>query len=67
MVVVSQPVWLRSPRQVSAEEYQEFYRTTFRMYDEPLNHTHFSLEGQVRPSGRLRRIKPGQQGPWLAG
>lgn len=40
-------MWLRSPRQVSLEEYQEFYRTTFRMYDEPLNHTHFSLEGQV--------------------
>lgn len=44
-------MWLRSPRQVSLEEYQEFYRTTFRMYDEPLNHTHFSLEGQVRQAG----------------
>jgi molecular chaperone HtpG len=43
----TKPIWLRPPRSVTPEEYQEFYRTTFRMYDEPLNHTHFSLEGQV--------------------
>ena len=43
----TKPIWLRAPRSVTPEEYQDFYRTTFRMYDEPLNHTHFSLEGQV--------------------
>lgn len=43
----TKPIWLRQPRQVTPDEYQEFYRTTFRMYDEPLNYTHFSLEGQV--------------------
>jgi heat shock protein beta len=43
----TKPIWLRPPRQVTPEEYKEFYRTTFRMFDEPLNYTHFSLEGQV--------------------
>jgi len=43
----TKPIWLRSPKQVTVDEYQEFYRTTFRMFDEPLNYTHFSLEGQV--------------------
>ena len=28
-------------------EYTEFYKSTFRAYDEPLAKTHFSLEGQV--------------------
>jgi len=42
------PVWLRSPKEVSEEEYSEFYKSAFRSaYDEPQAHTHFALEGQV--------------------
>jgi len=42
------PIWLRSPREVSEDEYQEFYKTAFRNgYDIPMKHTHFVLEGQV--------------------
>jgi len=41
------PVWLRKPADVKEEEYTEFYKSTFRAYEEPLAHTHFSLEGQV--------------------
>jgi len=42
------PIWLRSPREVSEEEYEEFYKTAFRnSYDKPMKHTHFVLEGQV--------------------
>jgi len=37
---------LPSP-QVNETEYTEFYKSTFRAYDEPMAKTHFSLEGQV--------------------
>ena len=33
---------------MSKEEYDEFYKTTFKAYDTPDAYTHFSLEGQVR-------------------
>jgi len=35
------------PKQVTAEQYEEFYRTTFKAFDKPLTLSHFSLEGQV--------------------
>lgn len=42
------PVWLRSPREVTEEEYKEFYKTAFKSsYDDPMKSTHFVLEGQV--------------------
>ncbi|MGK3758510.1 MAG: molecular chaperone HtpG [Bacillariaceae sp.] len=42
------PIWLRSPREVSDDEYQEFYKTAFKSsYDTPMKSTHFVLEGQV--------------------
>jgi len=41
------PIWLRSPKDVNATEYTDFYKSTFRAYDEPVAKTHFSLEGQV--------------------
>ena len=42
------PIWLRSPKDVTEEEYGEFYKAAFRnSYDEPMKHTHFVLEGQV--------------------
>ena len=33
--------------QVNDTEYEAFYKSTFRAYDTPMAHTHFSLEGQV--------------------
>jgi len=42
-----QPIWMRAPSKVTAEQYEEFYRTTFKAYDKPLTLSHFSLEGQV--------------------
>jgi heat shock protein beta len=45
----SKPVWLRPPREVTEEEYQDFYRSAFRgTYDIPMKYTHFVLEGQVQ-------------------
>ena len=41
------PIWMRSPRDVKDEEYAEFYKSTFKAWDELAAHTHFSLEGQV--------------------
>ncbi|KAL3769706.1 hypothetical protein ACHAWU_005754 [Discostella pseudostelligera] len=44
----NKPIWLRSPSDVTEEEYKDFYQSAFRAsYDEPLAHTHFSLEGQI--------------------
>lgn len=41
------PIWMRNPRDVKDEEYAEFYKSTFKAWDELAAHTHFSLEGQV--------------------
>lgn len=44
----NKPIWLRSPSEVTDEEYKDFYQSAFRAtYDEPQAHTHFSLEGQI--------------------
>ncbi|EKX42297.1 hypothetical protein GUITHDRAFT_95701 [Guillardia theta CCMP2712] len=42
-----QPLWMRPPSQVTAEQYEEFYKSTFKAFDKPLTLSHFSLEGQV--------------------
>ena len=50
----AKPIWLRSPREVEEEEYQDFYKSAFRnSYDEPMRHTHFVLEGQVEAKAVL--------------
>lgn len=42
------PIWLRSPKEVTADEYKDFYKSAFRSgYDDPMKYTHFVLEGQV--------------------
>jgi molecular chaperone HtpG len=42
------PVWLRSPKDVTEDEYKEFYKGAFRnSYDDPMKYSHFILEGQV--------------------
>jgi len=44
----TKPLWLRSPKEVTDEEYTEFYKTAFKSaYDEPMAHSHFVLEGSV--------------------
>jgi len=44
---VAKPLWMRPPKEVTDEEYAEFYKTAFKQYDTPAAHVHFSLEGQV--------------------
>merc|ERR1712066_12426 len=41
------PIWLRNPDVVNGSEYSEFYKTTFKAFDEPLSTTHFKVEGQI--------------------
>ncbi|KAG6570938.1 Heat shock protein 90-6, mitochondrial, partial [Cucurbita argyrosperma subsp. sororia] len=43
----TQPIWLRNPKEVSTEEYNEFYRKTSNEYLDPLASSHFTTEGEV--------------------
>ncbi|GMH01828.1 hypothetical protein Nepgr_003667 [Nepenthes gracilis] len=43
----TKPIWMRSPKDVQKEEYDEFYKKTFNEFLDPLAHTHFTTEGEV--------------------
>ncbi|XP_059662890.1 heat shock protein 90-6, mitochondrial-like isoform X2 [Cornus florida] len=43
----TQPIWLRNPKEVTTEEYNEFYKNTFNEYLDPLASSHFTTEGEV--------------------
>ena len=43
----NKPIWVRSPKEVEAPAYAEFFKTTFREFMDPLAHTHFSIEGDI--------------------
>ncbi|CAK9180403.1 unnamed protein product [Ilex paraguariensis] len=43
----TKPIWLRNPKEVTTEEYNEFYKKTFNEYLEPLASSHFTTEGEV--------------------
>ncbi|XP_065879757.1 heat shock protein 90-5, chloroplastic [Euphorbia lathyris] len=43
----TKPIWMRSPKEVEKEEYQEFYKKAFNEFLEPLAYTHFTTEGEV--------------------
>ena len=47
VVNTKKPLWLRSPKDCTEEEYKEFYRQTFNAYDAPSAYSHFSVEGNV--------------------
>ncbi|KAL1561013.1 heat shock protein 90-6, mitochondrial [Salvia divinorum] len=65
----TQPIWLRNPKEVAKEDYNEFYKKTFNDYLEPLASSHFTTEGEVEfrsilyvpsmtPSGKDDMINP---------
>ncbi|PON80705.1 Heat shock protein Hsp90 family [Parasponia andersonii] len=65
----TQPIWLRSPKDVTTEEYNEFYKKTFNEYLDPLASSHFTTEGEVEfrsilyipaisPSGKDDLVNP---------
>ncbi|KAH0461531.1 hypothetical protein IEQ34_009106 [Dendrobium chrysotoxum] len=43
----TKPIWMRNPKEVEKEEYNEFYKKTFNEFLDPLAHTHFTTEGEV--------------------
>lgn len=49
----NKPIWLRSPKEVTKEEYDGFFKTTFREFLDPLTHSHFNVEGTIEFKGIL--------------
>jgi molecular chaperone HtpG len=47
------PLWSRNPKEVSEDEYSEFYKSLTGDYDSYLDVAHFSVEGQVEFKGLL--------------
>lgn len=47
VVNTKKPLWLRTPKDCTDEEYVEFYRQTFNAFDKPAAKAHFSIEGNV--------------------
>lgn len=49
----NKPIWTKSPREVTKEEYSSFFKTTFREFIDPLAQTHFNVEGTIEFSSLL--------------
>lgn len=49
----NQPIWTRSKSDVTKEEYNQFFKTTFREFLDPLAHNHFSVEGTIEFKGLI--------------
>jgi len=43
----TKPIWTRSPKDVTKEEYDEFYKSFTKETTEPATHIHFVAEGEV--------------------
>lgn len=43
----TKPIWMRNPKEVGKDEYNEFYKKTFNEFLDPLAYTHFTTEGEV--------------------
>lgn len=41
------PIWLRSPKEVTKEQYHAYFKKTYDKHLEPMAYTHFSTEGEV--------------------
>uniref|UniRef100_A0A0G4FHB7 Histidine kinase/HSP90-like ATPase domain-containing protein n=1 Tax=Chromera velia CCMP2878 TaxID=1169474 RepID=A0A0G4FHB7_9ALVE len=47
------PIWRRDRDDLSDDDYFEFYKSTFKSYDDPTGYIHFKVEGQVEFSSVL--------------
>ncbi len=58
-VNAGQPLWTRPKDSITDEQYQEFYRSACKMWDEPATRLHFSVEGMLSFTALL--FVPGQR------
>ena len=49
----TQPLWLKSPKDCTDEEYKEFYRNVFKTFDEPLFWIHLNVDYPFNLKGIL--------------
>ncbi|KAG1673024.1 hypothetical protein FOA52_005954 [Chlamydomonas sp. UWO 241] len=49
----NKPIWMRAPKDVTPESYNEFFKQTFSEFLDPLAHQHFNVEGTIEFSGIL--------------
>lgn len=49
----NKPIWTRSPKEVAEADYNEFFKTTFGEFIDPLSHIHFNVEGTIEFSSIL--------------
>ncbi|KAG2494319.1 hypothetical protein HYH03_007672 [Edaphochlamys debaryana] len=49
----NKPIWTRSPKDVSDVAYNDFFKTTFGEFLDPLAHVHFNVEGTIEFSAIL--------------
>ena len=63
----TKPLWTRSPKDVSPEEYAAFYKQTFREFVDPAAHAHFSVEGTLEFTALLfvPGMPPFEAADWL--
>jgi heat shock protein beta len=47
----SKPIWQRNPKDVSNDEYCQFYKETFKEFLDPLKYSHFCVEGMYEFKG----------------
>ncbi|GAA0154314.1 Hsp90 family chaperone [Lithospermum erythrorhizon] len=43
----TKPIWMRNPKEVEKDQYNEFYKKAFNEFLDPLTYTHFTTEGEV--------------------
>ena len=43
----NKPIWTRKPEELTENDYNNFYKSLTRDYDDPMQYTHFSAEGEV--------------------
>eukprot|EP00798_Chlamydomonas_sp_ICE-L_P025057 gene25057-10708_t len=44
---VNKPLWTRTPKEVTPKEYDDFFKSTFNEFMEPLAQVHFNVEGTI--------------------
>lgn len=50
---VNKPIWTRPPKDVTDDEYNNFFTTTFKEFVPPMARSHFNVEGTYEFSGLL--------------